>query len=157
MHIRLVLLAAAVIMLFAAAATAETTIYTWTDKNGVKRMSNMPPVDSEVEFQVLETRPTQVIGDPVVPYIQVNKATPKKLTTRVKIINNHVIVPVTLSYNNREVKTNLLLDTGASNITLHKEKTQDKKPAEGLHTGCRREPDRCRGRCSRCSHRRAAY
>jgi clan AA aspartic protease (TIGR02281 family) len=31
-----------------------------------------------------------------------------------------VIVPVTLKYNTKKVKAKLLLDTGASNITLHR-------------------------------------
>ncbi len=59
----------------------------------------------------------------------------KSLQTKVTIQGNQVLVPVKLGYRGKEVETLLLLDTGASIITLHKEIanqlniTQSKKAA----------------------------
>lgn len=41
--------------------------------------------------------------------------------TKVVIKGNHVLVPVTLAYGSRETEVMLLLDTGASFITLHQQ------------------------------------
>ena len=41
--------------------------------------------------------------------------------TKVIIRGNHVLIPVTLAYGYRKTKVMLLLDTGASMITLHKQ------------------------------------
>jgi clan AA aspartic protease (TIGR02281 family) len=41
--------------------------------------------------------------------------------TKVVIKGNHVLVPVTLGYGSRETKVMLLLDTGASIVTLHQQ------------------------------------
>jgi len=43
------------------------------------------------------------------------------LQSKVTIIGNQVLVPVLLGYDNREIKAQLLLDTGASITALHKE------------------------------------
>lgn len=43
----------------------------------------------------------------------------KEIETNVIIINNRVLVPVRLGYGGREIKTLLLLDTGASITLLH--------------------------------------
>jgi predicted aspartyl protease len=40
--------------------------------------------------------------------------------TKVMIRGNHVLVPVTLGYGSREIQVMLLLDTGASIVTLHR-------------------------------------
>ncbi len=42
-------------------------------------------------------------------------------TTPVVVHGNHVLVPVTIGYKKREIEVLLLLDTGASVITLHKD------------------------------------
>ena len=41
--------------------------------------------------------------------------------TKVVIRGNHVLVPVTLAYGSRKVQVMLLLDTGASIVTLHRQ------------------------------------
>ena len=46
--------------------------------------------------------------------------TEKPKTTAVVIYGNQVLVPVTIGYKKREIEVLLLLDTGASVITLHK-------------------------------------
>ena len=43
------------------------------------------------------------------------------LETKVVIRGNHVLVPVILSYGSRKVQVMLLLDTGASIVTLHRQ------------------------------------
>jgi len=43
------------------------------------------------------------------------------LETKVVIKGNHVLVPVILSYGSRKVQVMLLLDTGASIVTLHRQ------------------------------------
>lgn len=45
----------------------------------------------------------------------------KKNETKVVIKGNHVLVPVTLGYGSQKTKVLLLLDTGASIITLHRQ------------------------------------
>ena len=52
--------------------------------------------------------------------------------TPVKIINNQILVPVKIGYGKKEVETWLLLDTGASIVTIHK------KLADSLHIKKRR-------------------
>ncbi len=47
--------------------------------------------------------------------------TANNLETKVVIKGNHVLVPVTLGYGSRETDVMLLLDTGASIITLHQQ------------------------------------
>lgn len=44
----------------------------------------------------------------------------KELETKVVIVNNQVLVPVQIGYSGREIKTFLLLDTGASITLLHR-------------------------------------
>lgn len=106
--------------LIAAAIAPAETIYTWTDENGVIHMTNVPPVQSPGGLDVKTMKPAPgrdggqaTISMPAPPPVPVDE-------TRVVIEENHVIVPALLSHNGREVKARLLLDTGSSNITLHK-------------------------------------
>lgn len=48
----------------------------------------------------------------------------EKMTTHVIVNGNHILVPVTLVNNGIEVKVHLLLDTGASQIVLHRDVAQ---------------------------------
>lgn len=108
------------ILLSAALATAET-IYTWTDKNGVRHMTNIPPVQSSEKIDILELEPPPISEEPEIQYALPEEPVPLENETAVDIIDNHVIVPVLLSYKGRQVKARLLLDTGSTNITLHKD------------------------------------
>ena len=56
-----------------------------------------------------------------VPLKKVPSETPPLVETKVMIKGNKVFVPVTLSYDEREVQTTLLFDTGASSIVLHQD------------------------------------
>ncbi|MGD9096692.1 MAG: retropepsin-like aspartic protease [Desulfobacterales bacterium] len=59
---------------------------------------------------------------------------PADQTTPVVIHGNHVLVPVTIAYQNREIEVLLLLDTGASVITLHKDVADRLRLPRGFHT-----------------------
>jgi predicted aspartyl protease len=122
-----------VFFLLSASIAASATIYVWTDEKGVEHMTNIPPSRSDVEVEIMDIKPPQVVGAPIIQRKK-NKPSPKKFVTKVAIINNHVIVPVTLSYKLKKVQAKLLLDTGASNITLHRniaKKLKVKKPKKG--------------------------
>ena len=130
MNFRIIILSILAIFILATVPAAGETIYSWTDKNGVRHMTNIPPVDPDIKVEIIDVKPPQVVG---VPGIQPAKPE-KQYTTKVLIINNHVIVPVTLIYKQKKVKANLLLDTGSSNITLHKniaKKLKVKKTRKG--------------------------
>jgi predicted aspartyl protease len=135
MHFRminLVILAAAFI-LSTAMATAEG-IYTWTDENGVRHMSNMEPVEFSGKIEIMELKPAANSEEPRSQYSQPVSPPATQHETKVKIIDNHVIVPVTLLYKKKRVRARLLLDTGSTNITLHKDianKLSIKKPQKG--------------------------
>ncbi|MFC1837666.1 aspartyl protease family protein [Thermodesulfobacteriota bacterium] len=95
-------------------------IYVWTDENGVQHMTNIPPSRSGVEVEVLDMEPAQIVGEPVTQRAEPKKQGKKIFETKVAIINDHVIVPVTLSNKEKKVSAKLLLDTGSTAITLHK-------------------------------------
>jgi clan AA aspartic protease (TIGR02281 family) len=120
--------------LLSTATISGDTIYSWTDENGVRHMSNFEPVEPAGKVEILDLKPVANSGETRVQQTQPEKKSTKRSSTKVKIINNHVIVPVTLSYNRKKIRANLLLDTGASTITLHKntaKKLKVKKTQKG--------------------------
>lgn len=109
----------ALVFLSASLATAEK-IYTWTDENGVRHATNVPPVQppGKVEIMQFKSRSSSA-EEPEVQYTQPADSFASETGTQIDIVDNHVIVPVILSYNGTEVTARLLLDTGSTNITLH--------------------------------------
>ncbi len=110
------------------------TIYTWTDENGVRHMTNIPPVQAADNLDIMELEPPPAGGKPELQYALPEDAPALEDETGISIIDDHVIVPVLLSYKGRQVKARLLLDTGSTNITLHKEiagKLFIRKPQKG--------------------------
>jgi len=107
------------VFLAATVATADT-IYTWTDENGVRHMTNIPPVQPSENLDVMELEPPPIKEEPEIQYVKPQESTELEEATEVAILENHVIVPVLLLYNDRQVYAKLLLDTGSTNITLHK-------------------------------------
>ena len=103
----------------AAAGGAATTIYTWTDADGVVHMTNIPPVVPEKNLETLKLKPAPPESEPQIQYSQPQEEPGPETETAIEIVDNHVIVPVELFYENRKVAANLLLDTGSSNIMLH--------------------------------------
>ncbi|UCD66683.1 MAG: aspartyl protease family protein [Deltaproteobacteria bacterium] len=118
----------------AVAEVSADTIYTWTDEHGVRHMTNVPPVKPVDDLDVLELKPPPVQEGPEIQYAQPEEPPASENATKVTILDNHVIVPAQLSYKGRQVKVRLLLDTGATNITLHKKiakKLLIKRPKKG--------------------------
>jgi predicted aspartyl protease len=108
-------------LVFLAAGAAADTIYTWIDENGVRHMTNIPPVQPSESLEVMELEPPPITQEPEIQYIQPEEPSMADKETKVEILDSHVIVPVQLSYEDRRVNANLLLDTGSTNITLHKD------------------------------------
>jgi clan AA aspartic protease (TIGR02281 family) len=121
MNLRIIISVIAIILLLSSAIAANETIYRWKDKNGVLHMTNVPPAQPQDDMEVLEIKPPQVVGEPEIQYAKPEAESAEKLETPVSIVGDHVIVPVSLTYKTRTVKANLLLDTGASKITLHRD------------------------------------
>jgi clan AA aspartic protease (TIGR02281 family) len=125
------LLAAVICCLTTAVLYAET-IYSWTDKNGIRHMTNIPPAEASGKVEIMELKPLppQTFTPPPLQ----KEAVAKAYETPIIIHRNHVIVPTTLIRKNSTIKAKLLLDTGATNITLHKEvakKLYLKNPGKG--------------------------
>ena len=76
-------------------------IYTWINENGVKSFSNYPPT-GVTNYDVREILETSISNE-----------------TKIKIKGNSIIIPVKLGYKGKSLSTSLLLDTGASNTTIH--------------------------------------
>ena len=134
MNLRIINLVALIGAFLAAAVASADTIYSWTDENGVRHMTNIPPVQSSDNLEVIELEPPPISNEPAIQYALPEEPAASEDETEVAIINNHVIVPVLLSYKGRQVKARLLLDTGATNITLHKDiagKLLIRKPKKG--------------------------
>jgi len=108
-----------VILLSASSATAQK-IYTWTDEKGVRHATNLPPVEPLEKVQIMQLkRPSFSAEEPEVQYTQPVESLAPETETRIDIVDSHVIVPVTLTYNGTQIEARLLLDTGSTNITLH--------------------------------------
>jgi len=105
----------------AVAMASADTIYIWTDENGVRHMTNIPPVQSVDNLDVLELEAPPVSEQPEIQYALPEEPSAAGDETEVAIIDNHVIVPVQLWYQGRQTTARLLLDTGSTNITLHKD------------------------------------
>jgi predicted aspartyl protease len=121
------------ILLTASTLLAET-IYSWTDENGVVHMTNIEPVQAPQKFKIIELEPEPRSETPDVQYVHPDEPFGTETETEIVIFENHVIVPVQLSYEGKQVNANLLLDTGSTNITLHKDiarKLLVKEPQKG--------------------------
>jgi len=128
-----ILLLTMLLLLAVSAATADT-IYTWVDENGVRHMTNIPPVQPTDKIEILELEPAPIQEEPEVQYVRPEAESISEHETEVAVLGNHVIVPVVLVYEGRQVNARLLLDTGSTNITLHKDiarKLLVRKPQKG--------------------------
>jgi clan AA aspartic protease (TIGR02281 family) len=100
-------------------ASFAETIYSWTDENGTRHMTNLPPPEATDNVEIIQLKPLpQQTFTPPPP---LEKAVTVNDETEVVIMGNHVIVPTTLIYKNRKIEAKLLVDTGATNIALHKD------------------------------------
>ena len=78
----------------------EDNVYCWTDKNGIKNFSNIPPTQVE-NFEIKKMPSESDAKD-----------------SRVIIKGNQFLVPVILGYGGKEVSTYLLLDTRATTTMI---------------------------------------
>ena len=78
----------------------ENNVYCWTDKNGIKNFSNVPPTQVE-NFEIKKMPSDHDAKD-----------------TKVIIKGNQVLIPVILGYGGKEISTYLLLDTGATTTMI---------------------------------------
>ena len=120
MNLRLIFFTTAISFFLSLVGTSAETIYSWTDEHGVRHMTNVPPVQPNKNVKEFEVKPPQIVGEPEIQSAEPDDKLKNKLKTPVSITGNHVIVPVTLSYGKKKIKTRMLLDTGATNITLHR-------------------------------------
>lgn len=120
--------------IFLATTAGADTIYSWTDEHGVRHLTNIPPVQSMENLKIIELEPVPLPEESEAQYVQPEEQPEPDEITAVVIAENHVIVPVLLTYEGRQVSANLLLDTGSSTITLHRDiaaKLLVKKPQKG--------------------------
>ena len=133
MKLKIIVIAILVANLLALTAAADT-IYSWTDENGVRHMTNLPPVQASGNVEVIELEPPPISEMPAIQYALPEEPAAQDSETKVAIVDNHVIVPVVLTYKGKRVTARLLLDTGATNIILHKNiarKLRIRKPQKG--------------------------
>ena len=134
MGLRIIVFVLLVTLMLSTAIAVGDTIYSWTDENGVRHLTNIPPVQPSGEVDIMEITPPPITGEPEIQYAQPDKQSSEHEETKINILDNHVIVPVTLFYKQKKVRARLLLDTGSTNITLHKaiaKKLSVKKPQKG--------------------------
>ncbi len=117
MKLKISLLVAVICCLTTTVLYAET-IYSWTDESGVRHMTNIPPSEASGKVEIIELKPLppQTFSPPLQ-----KKAVAISDETPIAIHRDHVIVPTTLIHNNTTIEAKLLLDTGSTNIALHRE------------------------------------
>jgi predicted aspartyl protease len=120
MNLKIISLAIILGILLAASLSPADTIYTWIDEYGVRHMTNIPPVQPSDNLDVIELDSPPIAEAPAAQYALPEGHPASEDETEVAILDNHVIVPVLLTYKGRQVNARLLLDTGSTNITLHK-------------------------------------
>jgi len=124
MNLRIISLTIVTGTLLAASVSFADRIYIWTDENGVRHMTNIQPVQPPVKLDMIEMEPGPEGEGPEAHYALPEEPPAAADETAVAIIDSHVIVPVLISLHGREVNARLLLDTGSTNITLHKDITE---------------------------------
>jgi predicted aspartyl protease len=120
MNLKIISLAIILGILLGASLSPADTIYTWIDEYGVRHMTNIPPVQSSDNLDVIELDSPPIAEEAPAAQYALPEDLPAAGETAVSILDNHVIVPVLLTYKGRQVNARLLLDTGSTNITLHK-------------------------------------
>jgi len=101
--------------------TGKPKIYSWIDDDGIKHFSNTKPeynannVKTKDEFVSDKLVASEIIAR------RINPIPSQSRTTRVVINQNRIMAPVRLGYNGAEVQTLLVLDTGATTTTIHRE------------------------------------
>ena len=92
----------------------ESGIY----KTGVDQKGEFILID--VKKFYVDTRHKKSIENEIAVFNEIQKEKFKNMETPVSIDGNRVLVPVTVSYSGKTTEAKLLLDTGASIVTLHR-------------------------------------
>jgi hypothetical protein len=98
-------------------SVALAEMYSWKDANGVRHYSNYPPPAgisaASAQKEIVSPKPPapeQIFdGSPSAEDVATDAG-----ETRVIVLGNTVIVPVTFGYQGRQIEAKLLLDTGAA-------------------------------------------
>lgn len=118
-------------------------MYSWTDANGVRHFSNDPPPkgtqasSSWKEIVAPQPANSKQSSD---SRLWDRDVAPDENETRVIVLGNAVIVPVTFGYQGRRIKAQLLLDTGAAHTVYFetaatRKNIVDFKPIKGRVAG----------------------
>jgi hypothetical protein len=125
------------------ANVALAEMYSWKDANGVRHYSNYPPptgVTAASEQKEMVSTPAPVTKQPAAGTRPEQKFDADSRETRVIVLGNAVIVPVTFGYQGRQIEAKLLLDTGAAHTVYFETATSHKnivefKPIKGRVAG----------------------
>jgi len=104
-------------------AVLSSAVYIWTDSQGVKHFSQEPPPEDATEVSIKE----EIQYDPSAEAKQFNRASAsspsssapgKPSPTRILLEGKTIFVPAVLDFGDHQVKTLLVLDTGASSTVI---------------------------------------
>jgi len=96
---------------------SDEAIYSWVDENGVKKFSNIHPLEAKRDLVVTKAV-TSTQSKKLDQESYISSASRVKETS-VFIENNQILIPVRLGNNGKEISTLLLLDTGATTTSIH--------------------------------------
>lgn len=101
--------------------TQKPKVYAWVNDKGVRNFSNKKPTTVVRELKIANAYVTPNRRERAVNESATLISRSSSKQTRVVIVNNRVLVPVVLKNQSREVATTLVLDTGATSTTIHRD------------------------------------
>lgn len=133
----------ATIVLSGTACPGFAEMYSWTDANGVRHFSNDPPpkgTQAASSWNEIASPQPATSKQPSDSSRLERDVVPDEKETRVIVMGNAVIVPVTFGYQGRRIKARLLLDTGAAHTVYFETAATQKnivefKPIKGRVAG----------------------
>ena len=87
-------------------------------KTGMDQKGKFVLIDDKKFY--IDTGHKESVENEIAVFNEIQQEKFKDLETPVSIDSNRVLVPVTISYSGKTINANLLLDTGASIVTLHR-------------------------------------
>ncbi len=104
-------------------AVISASVYTWTDSDGVKHFSQEPPPEGAtnvaIEEEIKHDPSAEAKGFSRSSASDTSSSAPgQSSSTRILVEGNTDFVPVVLDYDKYQVKTLLVLDTGASSTVI---------------------------------------
>lgn len=111
-------------------------IYSWIDKDGVKKFSNKKPFNS-IDKSVQINKAYKSKNSNYIKRRSSFAAVKKIKETPVIIKNNSVYIPVRFSYDGKDLSTFLILDTGATITVIHEDFADDFYISDYIHSKSR--------------------